>query len=334
MKRSYKTPIILIRKKQVGENSIEEIAYRLSKDLNIPVVCVPYYSTSIINLMKNIIFARQLAAPVFHILTPSEAYLLPFLKGKKCITYHDLGTVFNARNKIYKLMRIFLHILPSKYFADRITFVSEQTKQEWLKTTKSKKKDILSVIYNAYDERLIPQESSIKNEAFTILQIGTAKRKNLISTIRACDGLNVKLNIIGKLNEEQKNELTNLKINYKNSFDISYEEVIENYRNCDIVCFPTFYEGFGVPLIEANAMHKPIIAGDIPVLHEIGENAAFFVNPNSVEEIRTAIKRLMMDEGLRTQLVESGIENAKKYEHRHIACLYKKLYEELLEKKN
>ena len=80
-------------------------------------------------------------------------------------------------------------------------------------------------------------------------------------------------------------------------------------------------------------MHKPIIAGDIPVLHEIGENAAFFVNPNSVEEIRTAIKRLMMDEGLRTQLVESGIENAKKYEHRHIACLYKKLYEELLEKK-
>ena len=179
MKHIYKTPIILIRRKQVGENSIEEIAYRLSKDLNIPVVCVPYYSTSIINLLKNILFVRQLKASVFHILTPSEAYLLPFLQGKRCITYHDLGTVFNARNKIYKLMRIFLHILPSKYFANRITFVSEQTKQEWLKTTKSKKQDILSVIYNAYDERLIPQESSIKKKFLPYYKLALQKERIL-----------------------------------------------------------------------------------------------------------------------------------------------------------
>ena len=275
-------------------------------------------------------FVRQLKAPVIHIITPSEAYLLPFLQGKRIITYHDLGTVFSARNRIFKIARKFLHILPSKYFADEITFVSEQTKNEYINVTGYKKRERLHVIYNAYDERLIPTNSIRKNDKFTILSVGTAKRKNLLSTIRAIRGLDIKLSIVGKLNEEQKLELKTNQIDYENMYDIAYEEIIEQYNRCDIVCFPTFYEGFGCPLIEANAMEKPIVAGDIPVLHEIGDKAAYFVNPNSVEEIRKAIVDLMENSSLRNMYIQAGKKNIERFAHSAIASDYGLLYKSVL----
>lgn len=321
---------IIIRKKPQGENSIEELACRLAKDLDVSIVPVPYHSTTVINLFKNIHFVRKLRSPVFHVISPSEAYLLPFLRGKRIITYHDLGTVFSARNRLYRFMRFLLHIFPSKYFADQITFVSEQTKREYLAATKYKRLERLHVIYNSYDERLIPVENKTQNEKFTVLQIGTAKRKNLMSTIHACVGLPIRLNIIGKLTDEYLGALSRYNIDYKNSFDISYEKIVECYNQCDIVCFPSFYEGFGIPLIEANVMQKPIIAGDIPVLHEIGDDAALFVNPKSVEEIRDAIISLMTDSALREKYIQAGITNAKKYGHRYIANEYYQIYSKSL----
>ena len=108
---------------------------------------------------------------------------------------------------------------------------------------------------------------------------------------------------------------------------MSYEEIIRKYDNCDIVSFPTFYEGFGVPLIEANAMHKPIIAGDIPVLHEVGGNdAAFFVNPNSIESIKNAIITLKEDVELRNTYISNGIKNLERFAHMTISKQYEELY--------
>ena len=327
----FNTPVMILRKKMEGENSIEELAYTLTKQMDIPLITLPEYSSSIRGLRANIQFIKNIDAPVLHFFS-TEAYLLPFAKGKKIITYHDLGTIFNSRNELYRIIRKFLFIYPSKYWADAITFISNESMKEYIGFTHYKKKNKLSVIYNPFNPRLLKIERrGDSNLIFTILHIGTALRKNLISTIKACVGLDVELVIIGKLLDEQRNLLESEGIQFRNYVDISFEEVMQQYSYCDIVSFPSSYEGFGMPIIEANAVGKPIFVGDIPILHEIGGEAVVYVDPHDIDEIRKIILQLKNDSEFRNSLIEKGKENIKRFEISSITQMYLDLYEGIVQ---
>lgn len=323
-KNIFNKPVMVLRKKLEGENSIEEIAYHFKRMMDIELIILPCYSRRIKDVIKNICFIRNIDAPVFHLIS-TEAYLLPFINTKKIITYHDLGTINNSRNWLYKIMRRILFIYPSSYFSDYITFISNESRLEYINFMKNKKDNKLRVIYNPYDERLIPVKHE-KNKRFTILHIGTAERKNLLSTIEACKGLDIKLIVIGKLSSTQLEALHKYKIDYTNLYDINYQDIVNYYNLCDLVSFPSSYEGFGVPIVEANVMRKPIFAGDIPILHEVANDSAIFVNPYNVNEVREVIVRLMDDESLREELIKKGIINAIRFQQDKIIKQYEELY--------
>lgn len=325
MKKKYTKPVIILRKEIVGEHSIEELAYRLAKKFKLDIICMPYHSTCITNLLKNIIFIKNIIAPTYYIISPSEAYLLPFLNGKKIITYHDLGTIFNSRNRIYKYFKVFIFLKPSVKYADYITFVSNQTKKEFLNFFNIPKSEKTLVIYNSYNPVFMPAQKKNRNECFTILHVGTAPRKNLLNVLKAINGLKVKIIIIGKLNHEQEELLSSYTIDYKNVFDISTPELVKYYQTCDLLTFPSSYEGFGMPIIEANASQIPIIAGDIDVLHEVGNNAAYYVNGENVDSIRNGIKTIMENKKLRQILIDNGIENCKRFSEIEFYSQYKKI---------
>lgn len=325
-KKLYSTPIIILRKKIEGENSIEEIAYRISRRLSIPVLECPCHSSSLSDLLSNIKFVKDIKAPVYHIISPAEAYLLPFLNsGKKIFTHHDLGTN-NSKKKLYECIKFIFAIWFPRLFADEVTFVSEETKNESKSLGLRKNPEKMHVIYNSYDTRLIPIEKKRNNSKKIILHIGTAERKNLLGMLNACKDLNVKLLIIGKLHDEQIKCIKNNHIDYENYFDCSFEEIVKFYNECDIVSFPTFYEGFGLPAIEANAMHKPVIVGDIPIMHEVCKDSGYYVNPNDINEIRSAVEKLISDSNLYNLYVEKGIKNAKRFEENIIISQYQELY--------
>ena len=325
MKTKYTQAVIILRKQIIGEHSIEELAYRLGDKLNIPVICMPYHSTSILNLLKNIKFIKNVSAKVYYIISPSEAYLLPFLKGKKIITYHDIGTLLNSRNFIYRFIKIRIFLKPSIKHADIITFVSQQSKKEYSDFLRINNDNRLKVIYNSFNpDFLIPMKKK-RNSCFTILHVGTAPRKNLINVLYAIKDLNVKIVIVGKLRNEQKKVLAESSINYENYFDISTDKLIDLYKSSDLISFPSSYEGFGMPIIEANAAQIPIITGNIDILHEVGNNAAFYVNGENVDSIKNGIKQLMFNDTLRTELVSNGIENIKRFSEDNIYKQYKEI---------
>ena len=78
------------------------------------------------------------------------------------------------------------------------------------------------------------------------------------------------------------------------------------YRNATLVVFPTMYEGFGLPMIEAFAHGVPVIASDIPSLRELGEGVARFVDPHDSDAWAAAVRELARDAAARDQMRQSG----------------------------
>jgi glycosyltransferase involved in cell wall biosynthesis len=101
------------------------------------------------------------------------------------------------------------------------------------------------------------------NEIFEVLHLGTKSNKNLERTLEALKGLPVQLTIIGKLHKNHVALLAQFQLNYINLYDLTFEKIIEEYQKCHFVCFASTYEGFGMPIIEAQALGKPIITSNI-----------------------------------------------------------------------
>jgi glycosyltransferase involved in cell wall biosynthesis len=104
------------------------------------------------------------------------------------------------------------------------------------------------------------------------------------------------------------------------------EELVAAYRRSDMVVFASLYEGFGLPILEAQAMGRPVITSNFGAMREAAGDGALLVNPYSVEEIRAAILRIKNEPGLREELVQQGRENAERFRADAIASKYAQIY--------
>jgi len=94
---------------------------------------------------------------------------------------------------------------------------------------------------------------------------------------------------------------------------VSDEILASLYQRAQALVFPTLFEGFGLPVLEANSLGLPVACSDLPVLHEVAGAAAVFFDPYSPDSIADAIWSVLTNPGLRRQLTERGLTNAKRY---------------------
>ena len=92
---------------------------------------------------------------------------------------------------------------------------------------------------------------------------------------------------------------------------VSPQELNTLYRNAVAYINPSLYEGFGIPLLEAMVQGCPVLASDIPVFHEVCEDAACYFNPMKSEEMQFAMRTIMHDETLRQQLIQAGQQRSR-----------------------
>ena len=118
-------------------------------------------------------------------------------------------------------------------------------------------------------------------------------------------------------------------IEYSSVADISGAEIVREYERSDMLAFVSTYEGFGLPILEANAVGRPVITGNILSMPEVSGKAACLVDPYRIEDIRAGILRVIDDDAYREQLIAYGRENVKRFSARTIAKQYALLYEEL-----
>ena len=137
------------------------------------------------------------------------------------------------------------------------------------------------------------------------------------------------MEIVGDLNPEQKQALAKFGVNYSNSGCLTDAEIVEKYRAADIVEFCSMYEGFGMPIIEANATGRPVVTGSIEPMASVAGGAACLVDPYDPISIRSGILRVFEDRPYREELVRLGFENARRFSAEAVAQSYVALYREL-----
>jgi glycosyltransferase involved in cell wall biosynthesis len=289
---------------------------------------VPFYRANLKSVVKNLLFIYQnrLKEGVNHITGDIHYGIFALIGCKSVLTIHDLVLLQNTKNPYKKrVLFLFWYYLPVK-LATEVVCISQSTKEDLLKYVK--RKDI-KVISNPVDPmfNFVKKEFNIKKPV--ILHIGTGWNKNLSAVILALKDIECHLRIIGKINEKQLQLLKKHHINYSNGFKLTDLEILYEYENCDIVSFPSIFEGFGMPIIEGQAMGRVVLTSNISPMKEIGREAVQLVTPNDVLSIREGFLKIIKDKDYRDFLILKGFENIKKYKSEAIVKEYIEVYKQL-----
>ena len=96
-----------------------------------------------------------------------------------------------------------------------------------------------------------------------------------------------------------------------------------------MVMFASLYEGFGLPILEGQAVGRPVITSKLYSMPEVGGDGGCYIDPHNVNDIRKAVERVISDEGFRKKLVFNGLKNVEKYKPSNIAGQYAELYRDV-----
>ena len=158
-------------------------------------------------------------------------------------------------------IKIFWFWLPA-LMVRKITVISNFSKDQVMGLIPFAEKKI-RVIYNPVSSLLNYSPKNFNKRNPLILHLGTKANKNLERTIKALNGLKCRLLIIGELTEQQVQLLKQNKINFRNKKFIPFSEIKAAYEECDMVSFVSLYEGFGMPVIEAQAVGRPVLSSNV-----------------------------------------------------------------------
>jgi glycosyltransferase involved in cell wall biosynthesis len=278
-------------------------------------------------------------------------YITPFClprKIKLVTTIHDIS--FNYFPEFIKKTDLFFlktFIPRSIRKANKIITVSASEMKKIIDFYKIPPEKV-EFTYNGVDfERFSHKYSDAEREAVRkkynlpkkfILYIGTLQpRKNIPVIIKALENLDIKLVLAGNRNAHnfdkridnaiEKNNLSE-KVIFSGWIDEKDKPAILQLADCFL--FPSLYEGFGIPIIEAMAAGTPVVCSDIPVLREISEDAALFCNPQKHGKFAERINQALTNKEIRLNLIEKGLSISQKYTWQKTAKKTSAIYSSLI----
>ncbi|GAF04923.1 glycosyltransferase family 4 protein [Saccharicrinis fermentans] len=260
------------------------------------------------------------------------------------VTFHDMESLAQYKGWRFMILKYLWVNIPVRR-AQEVTVISEHTKKQLLQWTGCNSNKI-TVIHNPLPENINYCPKNLNVLCPTILVMGTKANKNVEGIFKAVYLLKkqwlekkrtelgtkylpvgIKLLVVGDLNPEQKALSKQYKLDVDNLVQVPYEQIMHAYQSCDLLCFPSFYEGFGLPIIEAQAIGRPVITSDFGAMKEIAGAGALLVDPHDCHQIAAAIEALLHNPTQRNKVIAEGLRNIQQFKVNHISSLYKQLYE-------
>lgn len=319
--------VMFQRRPLAGQQSIErvfaDVRNALPPDISVTTHILPCESRGVKNRIHNIFFAWRNRGPINHV-TGDVHYLALGLPGRSTIlTVHDLVSLGRLSGIRRTVLALFWYWLPVRRVRF-VTTVSEWTRDELIQLLPFAAPKAV-VVHNPVSP--IFQASPLRYRHHpVVLQVGTGANKNLARVVEALRDLPVHLRIVGHLNSQQCAQLSAAQMDFSQICGITDEEMAREYSNCYLLLFPSTYEGFGLPILEAQASGRPVVTSSVASMPEVAGGAAMLVDPLDVTEIRRALQFLIDDQQLYQSLVERGLENAQRYTAISVAASYATIY--------
>lgn len=289
------------------------------------------YGFSFADTIKNLLFFRRQKADIYHITGHVHYIALLFSPRNTVLSIMDLrflDTKPGIRRFLLKKLYLDLPVKRLLY----ITAISEQTRQEILFHTKCSEEKVRTLDLPLLDHIRSGELVPFNHAKPRILQVGTMPNKNIPNLAQALNGFACKLVIIGRMDDALIAVLQENRIDFENKFNLCDAELRNEYEQADIVAYCSTYEGFGLPIIEAQSMRKPVITSDLSPMKETSGGAAVLIDPTDFLSIREGIQKIIGDGAFRINLIEAGVRNIERFDPGTVALSYEALYLEILEK--
>lgn len=273
------------------------------------------------NKWRNVSIEKFLGPlDIFH----SSDWTQPPANAKNVTTYHDAIPLKYPQwsdPKIVAVHKRRLKLVEEEI--DMVIAVSQATKKDLIEISKIPEEKIV-VIHEGVGEQYKPQSLSDVAEF--------KKKMNLPEEfILAIGGVGERRNL-KKVKEVSKGY--HLVITGDTIPHIPYEDLPLLYSSAKVLLYPSFYEGFGLPILEAMACGIPVITSNISSMPEVGGEAAIYVDPENIEDIKKKLKNAMEDESLREDMIKKGFIQTKKFSWEKAAYETAKIYRFLVPDRN
>lgn len=333
--------IFVFRPRTARGFSIENVFLTLMDELRAEHEVIPYHMGQC-GLFGDVRALRRLRGDVYHITGGVNFVALLLPRHKTVLTIHDIAhytiTLRGLRKLLYKWFWLSWPIRRAR----AVTAVSETTADAMMRYLDIGR-DRVHVIRNcihpgffdigdkkALQVVLSGAENARVRRCWVVLQVGTARRKNVVRVVEALHGLNVEFWIVGRITEEIRTAATKYRIDVRNFVNVDQHELLNLYRDADLVTFLSLEgEGFGLPIVEAQASRTLVLTSDRPPMRDVCGISECVVDPRNISRIRAKIIGLMGGgEGV-SRVLEAGLLNAQKYKPCAVAEEYVNLYKEL-----
>ncbi|MFC3198569.1 glycosyltransferase family 4 protein [Parapedobacter deserti] len=263
---------------------------------------------------------------------------------RSVVTIHDL--IFVRYPALYHIVDRTIYLRKFKHaalHADRIIAISEQTKQDVvavLGVDAGKVEVIYQGCHPAFKQRYTDAEKQAVLEKHGlppdfILNVGTIEaRKNALVIIKAIASLDVHLVIAGKATpylDELKTYIEQHRLSKKVTFihGTSIDELAKLYQSARLFVYPSLFEGFGIPIIEALYSGVPVITSNTGCFPEAAGPSSKYIPPDDVAALTQTIQTVLGDASLRMAMIAHGLDYARRFDDAGIARQVHSLYRAL-----